>query len=32
MVGDLVGQCEGSGCWILWGSVRVQGVRSCWAV
>ena len=26
---DLVGQCEGSGCEILWGSVRVQGVRSC---
>ena len=32
MVGDLVGQCEGSGCEILWGSVRVQGVGSCGAV
>ena len=21
---DLVGQREGSGCWILWGGVRVQ--------
>ena len=31
-MGDLVGQCEGSGCEILWGSVRVQGVRSCGAV
>ena len=31
-MGDLVGQCEGSGCKILWGSVRVQGVRSCGAV
>ena len=30
-MGDLVGQCEGSGCEILWGSVRVQGGRSCGA-
>ena len=29
---DLVGQCEGLGCEILWGSVRVQGGRSCGAV
>ena len=29
---DLVGHCEGSGCEILWDSVRVHGGRSCGAV